>query len=145
MKSECCSAPVIKNEMMLFCSECDKVCGMDIDVLRSGSFKPAPTCEKCGKQKLSVVCICMIENLKDFDTFMKDRKLHHKEVGCINDHVAKRALKEIVKDYIWKAIQDARINERKKLLEELRLECDRTENEGGRVLIDEYISKIKKV
>ena len=47
---------------------------------------------------------------------------------------------------IWfeRKLREVKAEAEKKLLRTLLIECDRTENEGGRLLVTTYILKVKK-
>ena len=49
-----------------------------------------------------------------------------------------------IKDFLATSIQEAVAEAEKKLLRTLLTECDRTENEGGRLLLTNYKLKVKK-
>lgn len=58
-QSPCCQAMLRWNEMLAFCTKCDEPVDFDMDTFLEGKMVPCPTCEKCGRQYFSSVCICI--------------------------------------------------------------------------------------
>lgn len=75
-----------------------------------------------------------LKGLKDFEVVLEDGLLK----DCLVYH---ECIEIFFREALQFIAQSAKEEERKRILDELQAECDRTENEDGRLLVEWFKSK----